>query len=280
MSSIGLHAQLACIWEATARKPGNVHRYRDFADMTYLDFIMSAAAIAPVMDRAPRQRVGQTILDAVKATRQVTSANTNLGIILLFAPLAAVPEGTGLKTGVGEVLANLNVEDARLAYQAIRLAQPGGLGKVEEQDVKEEPTLSLREVMALAAERDTIAHQYVCDYEDVFNHYEPFWRDFLRSKELETQIILCHLNWLAHYPDSLIVRKRGIEEAKEVQRRAAQVLDAYPNTKCLDDFDAWLRAEGNSRNPGTSADLTAACLFVGLRLGITKESGWPNLQQS
>src|SRR5262245_10942298 len=69
---IGLFAQLACIWETTARKPGNVHRYRDFHDATYLDFMMSAAAIAPVMASAPNRRVGETVLAAIQVTRRVT----------------------------------------------------------------------------------------------------------------------------------------------------------------------------------------------------------------
>src|SRR5215468_1221408 len=87
---LGLHAQLACIWEATARKPGNVHRYADFTDTTYLEFLHSAAAIAPVLEVAPRRGVGNTVLQAVTATRSIVGTNTNLGIILLLAPLACV----------------------------------------------------------------------------------------------------------------------------------------------------------------------------------------------
>src|SRR5262245_58243539 len=93
MLPVGLCVQLACVWEATARKPGNVHRYRDFEDASYLDFILSAAAIAPVLEGAAGRPVGQTILDAVRATRLVVRTNTNLGIILLLSPLAAVPPG-------------------------------------------------------------------------------------------------------------------------------------------------------------------------------------------
>src|SRR5438876_739889 len=90
---VGLCAQLACVLEATARKPGNVHRFMDFADTSYLDFLLSAAAIAPVMERAVGRPVGETVLEAIRATRRVTSANTNLGIVLLLAPLAAASGG-------------------------------------------------------------------------------------------------------------------------------------------------------------------------------------------
>ena len=91
LNSPGLCAQIACVWEATARKPGNVHRYCDFEDSTYLDYLLSAAALAPVLDRAADRRIGETILDAVRATRRVTRSNTNLGIVLLLTPLASVP---------------------------------------------------------------------------------------------------------------------------------------------------------------------------------------------
>src|SRR5262245_909444 len=127
MPDLGLCAQLACIWEATARKAGNVHRLVDFADLTYLDFLASAAAITPVLADAPRQRVGATILDAVKMTRRVVQTNTNLGILLLIVPLATVPPDEPLRPGLRRILANLDIDDARNVYAAIRLAVPGGL---------------------------------------------------------------------------------------------------------------------------------------------------------
>ena len=94
MPDVGLCAQLACIWEATARKPGNVTRHCDFDDVSYLDFLTSAAAVAPVLATAAQRRVGATILEAVRATRRVAATNTNLGIVLLLAPLASVPPVT------------------------------------------------------------------------------------------------------------------------------------------------------------------------------------------
>src|SRR5689334_7796899 len=137
--SIGLLAQTACVWEATARKAGNVHRYCDFDDAGYLDFVLSAAAIAPVLDRADERPVGQTILLAVEATRRVVGSNTNLGMILLLAPLAAVPREEDLRTGVARIVADLDVADSVTTYQAIRLANPGGLGVAQEQDVAASP---------------------------------------------------------------------------------------------------------------------------------------------
>ncbi len=279
MRDIGLCAQIACIWEATARKPGNVHRYRDFADTTYTDFLLSAAAIAPVMTTACQQRVGATILDAVRATRRVVGTNTNLGIVLLLAPLAAVPplyptpmwgedKGGGLRGGVARVLAGLDIEDARLVYEAIRMASPGGLGRVAEQDVHAEPTQTLRQVMALAADRDLVARQYANGFANVFDDGMPALLAGLeRTGSLEGAIIFAHLHMMACCPDTLIARKRGWTEAEEAARRAAAVLAAgWPhNPTVLDDFDAWLRAEGHSRNPGATADVLTASLFAALR---------------
>src|SRR5687767_13304338 len=132
MLPVGLCVQLACIWEVTARKPGNVHRFRDFEDSTYLDFLVSTAAVAPVLEGASQRSVGQTILEAIRAARQVAHTNTNLGTVLLLAPLAAVPRDKPLREGLTEVLDRLDIEDADAAYRAIRLARPGGLGRVPE----------------------------------------------------------------------------------------------------------------------------------------------------
>jgi triphosphoribosyl-dephospho-CoA synthase len=264
MLDAGLYAQIACIWEATARKPGNVHRYRDFTDSHYTDFLLSAAAIAQVMTTACQRRVGATILEAVQATRRVTGTNTNLGIVLLLAPLATVPPEQGLGSGVGSVLAGLDVEDARLTYEAIRLAAPAGLGQVAQQDVREEPAQTLRQVMALAAERDLIARQYANGFAEVFNAGVPaLLAGLQRTGSIEGAIIFAHLRLMADYPDTLIERKCGWAEAEEAARRARAVLDGGETE--LNRFDTWLREDGHRRNPGATADLLTACLFVMLR---------------
>ncbi len=274
MTSVGLWAQLACIWEATARKPGNVHRYCDFADTSYLDFLTSAAAAAPVLDGAAGRPVGQTVLLAVQATRRVAANNTNLGIVLLLAPLAAVPLEEELRPGLERVLAALDVDDARAVYAAIRLAAPGGLGEAPEQDVRDEPTQTLRQVMALAADRDLIARQYADGFRAVFDDGLPVLRRGLeQTASLEGAIVACHLHLLATHPDSLIARKCGPAVAAEASDRAGRVLAAGgllepAGRAALAELDAWLRADGHRRNPGTTADLVAACLFAALRQGV------------
>lgn len=283
MSDAGQCAQIACIWEATARKPGNVHRYCDFADTSYTDFLLSAAAIAPAMTTACQHRVGATVLEAVRATRRVAGTNTNLGIVLLLTPLASVRPEEDLRNGVLRVLAGLDVEDARLVYEAIRLASPGGLGRAAEQDVNAEPTQTLRQVMTLAANRDLVARQYANGYVEVFEDGVPAVRVGLeRTGSLEGAIIFAHLHLLTHQPDTLIARKRGRAEAGEAARRARGILDAdWPREpaswEALKEFDAWLRAEGHARNPGATADLLTACLFVLLRentITLPLQSPW------
>ncbi len=277
--SPGLAAQIACILEATARKPGNVHRLADFpGDAHYLDFLLSAAAIGPVFDAAPRIGLAATIFQAVAATRRVVATNTNLGMVLLMAPLAVVPERTPLQEGVGEVLGRTTVEDACVVYRAIRLANPGGLAEVPEQDIAIEPTIPLREAMRLAASRDLVARQYATDYRELFELALPWLTTALEGGAgLESAIVLAYQTMLAVRPDTLIARKRGQAVAEEASRRAKEAT----LTGDFDALDTWLRGDGHARNPGATADLIAATLFVALRDGTIRfplsDQAWPPL---
>jgi triphosphoribosyl-dephospho-CoA synthase len=270
---LGLWAQTACIWEATARKAGNVHPGRDFDDLRYVDFLLSAAAIAPLFERVHERRVGDLVEAGVEATRRVCLTNSNLGILLLLAPLAAVAAGVSLRAGLEKILDGLDIADAAAVYRAIRLARPAALGQVADQDIRDEPTLPLREIMRLAADRDLIALQYVNGFREVLDEDVPALARGLRTYgNLEQAIVGAHLHLLARYADSLIARKRGTAEAEEASRRAENVLNAgWPGPTGLAafvDFDAWLCAVGHARNPGTTADLVAASLFAALREGI------------
>jgi triphosphoribosyl-dephospho-CoA synthase len=272
--TIGQCATLACLLEATAPKVGNVHRGADFPDLTFTDFAVSAVLIGPAMEAASVTGVGRAVLDAIAATRERVTTNTNLGMVLLLAPLAAVPRDKPLLGGVDEVLAALSPEDCRLVYEAIRLAQPGGLGQVEQMDVHGPPPDDLIAAMRLAAGRDLVAGQYVDGFHLVLHEIAPrINRNVCQNGwTLTDTIIRIHLELLAQHEDSLIVRKSGREMAQRVSRLAEQVLDAGgPGDEtyeaALADLDFYLRADGNKRNPGTTADLIAAALFVVLREG-------------
>ena len=279
-----LHTYHACVWEATARKVGNVHRYKDFKDATYLDFVISAGAVAAVLGWAPSHSVGESVYQATRLTRIHVGSNTNIGIILLLAPLAVVCEYIGMpstedysefvaisRAETQAVLDKLTVIDTKWVYDAIRLAAPGGLGDAPEQDVRDEPTVTLLEAMRLASDRDMVARQYANGFADVFDFGVPaFLAGFERFGCVEAAIIDSQLRWLAEYSDSLIARKNGPAVAEDVRRRAADVLrlgglgtaDGRAAGVALDKH---LRSDGNRLNPGTTADLITASLFVALR---------------
>jgi len=262
--------------EATAPKVGNVHRGADFDQLTFADFVVSAVAIGPAMDRVGETGVGAAVLTAIAATQSLVKTNTNLGMVLLIAPLAAVPRAEPLESGIVRVLQSLTPRDSRLVYDAIRLAQPGGLGQTKEMDVAGEPPADLLAAMQLAADRDLVAKQFVTNYELVLGEILPsLIRGQAQGWELQDNLIREHVRLLSEYPDSLIVRKCGPEIAAKTCAYAAQVLNAgQPGDdhyhEALADLDFWLRSDGNKRNPGTTADLLAAALFAGLRDELLK----------
>jgi triphosphoribosyl-dephospho-CoA synthase len=187
-------------------------------------------------------------------------------MVLLLAPLAKASGGLDLRNAVRDVLDATTVSDAVDVYEAIRLAAPGGMGEVRDQDIRAAPTASLRDVMLLAADRDLIARQYANYFADIFTLGIPALLEGLkRYGRLELAIQHCQLVWLAQHPDSLIQRKCGPEVAGEASRRARKVLESAVIDAAYADFDRWLRADGHARNPGTTADLITTCLFAALR---------------
>ena len=271
--STGELAMMACLLEARAPKAGNVSPAKGFKGTTLRHFIEAASAIAGPLDRAAERPLGDTILEAVTESRKVTEQNVNLGIILLLGPLASAPQGAEPRDGVRGVLDNLDDEDCRKVYDAIRIASPGGLGSVETADVNDPPPGDLIAAMELAAERDLVARQYVNGFEQVFCDGLDWLRESCEAGlELDSAIVRLHLQFMASYPDSLIARKCGPETAREAAAGAARVLEGgWPEagTEALfTELDSWLREDGNRRNPGTSADLVAGCLFLALRAGI------------
>lgn len=273
MSTLGIGqcATLACLLEATAHKPGNVHRGADFDDLRFSDLAVSAVAIAPAMDAAARQPLGTTVRTAVQATRQHVASNANLGMVLLIAPLASVSRTTPLVTGVAEFLSNLTSLDASQVYEAIRIARPGGMGTVSQMDVARESPPSLIDAMRSAQDRDLIARQYANGFHEVFDCVVPWLIEAQAAGwTLMDSIVHVHVRTMARFPDSLIARKCGADVAAHSQQAAGRVLETGgPGDEnyelALGDLDFWLRCDGHRRNPGTTADMLAAGLFVLLR---------------
>ena len=269
-ADVAAAGQLACLLEASAPKPGNVFPGRRFHDIGYEDFLASAVAIGPALAEAGRVPIGVTVRTAIEATRRWTRSNTNLGIVLLLAPLAraALRPGGTLRDHVRAVLGATTVADAAEVYAAIRLARPGGLGKEAREDVAGTPSVSLLEAMTLAAERDDVAREYATGYQTTFEIGAPALRA-ARAEGLSwtESTVEGYLRLLAARPDTHITRKLGREAADAVSRRAGEVVAAggvrsEAGRRALATFDAELRDEGNRRNPGTTADLSCAALFV------------------
>ncbi len=273
--------ELASLWEACAPKPGNVNRRFDFHDATLPDFLSSAVVAAESLRGTRRWSVGSLVHRAVRARAAVVGSNTNLGILLLLAPLAMAassgPRGT-LRARTAETLRSMDGEDARLVYEAIRLAAPGGLGRVDRDDVAEEAPPSLLDAMKEAASRDSVAREYGTDFALTFDLVVPELHKGLEAGlGLADAVVRAYLVVLASVPDTLISRKEGIERARDVSRRAAELLETaskrlFIAPSGLERFDGELRAFGNRLNPGTTADLTTAGLFVLLAEGPWSEA--------
>ena len=211
-----------------------------------------------------------TIRSAVEATLRWTKSNTNLGIILLLAPLAraAAREGGDLRSRLARVLDETTIADAAEVYAAIRLARPGGLGQVSTEDVAETPSVTLREAMGLAAERDAVAREYVSDFAMTFEIGAPALRTARQDGlQWSDTVVEAYVRLLGVQADTHIARKLGVATAEAISRRAREILAAggvrsAAGRDALAAFDAELRDATNSRNPGTTADLTCAALFV------------------
>ncbi|MCA8967685.1 MAG: triphosphoribosyl-dephospho-CoA synthase [Planctomycetes bacterium] len=271
MGVVGEAVWQACITELAAVKPGNVGLHGDGHDMCVAQFVASAAAIAPLLDE-PGAGVGERVLAAVRATHAAVGCNTNLGIVLLAAPLAravlAPPAGRTLRGRLRAVLAALTVDDTRDVFAAIRLAAPAGLGESKHHDVHDAPAAPLQEVMRAARRRDRIAAQYANGYRDVFGIGLPAFDAALANGDDEAGAATAAcLAFLSRVPDSHICRKLGLPAARRTQTLARELHERYlggAGPKGM--ADALLRADRELKtrgiNPGTSADLTVTTILA------------------
>jgi triphosphoribosyl-dephospho-CoA synthase len=210
-------------------------------------------------------------LDAVKVTKSVTKANVNLGIILLIAPLAMVDASDEVQT----LLDSLTPEDGHNVFEAIRLASPGGMKRDDvesDEDVELRPMgpIDLVAAMNHAADRDQIALQYATGFESFFRHVVTLVdKAMLQPLPAVEAVVDAHLSLMSEVTDTLIARKCGDEIANEAMARAANCL-RNDSLMARQDLDTWLRADGNRRNPGTTADMIAAALYWLLSRGETQ----------
>ena len=269
--TIGQRVCRAILEEASSIKAGNVHPVASFSNMHYRDFQLASEAIGKAFDASIQTRsLGTIVLASVQAMVQTVSVNTSLGTILLMAPMTLCPavwNPQSFPTSVSRVIQESTPEDCQKIYEAIRIANPGGLGRVESKDVAQAAPVSILQAMQQAASWDDVALQYANGYQQVTQ-----WT--LRLIDLSSQhakrsdaIRQLQIEILASRPDSLIVRKSGTAVGKQVQDRAADVLQSGPYASptfeaAWRNFDEYLREDGHRKNPGTIADLIAATVFL------------------
>ncbi len=292
-ASIAELARAACLWEASAPKPGNVHPTASFVDMNYQHFVDSASIVGECFEgietNLDEAKVGALVLKIVKSTRERVGINTNLGIALLIVPIGLAMSKsmtTGeyrngprnlrdLQGSLESVLRDLDSDDAQSVYRAILVANPGGLGQASEMDVHQAAPVSLLEAMKAAQDRDQIARQYTNNFETCFRMAERL----LELRQLEVDwldaIVRVHVESLALHGDSLIRRKNDGLVDGEVRRLARICLERNDQARSSGsdylELDRYLRADGNRRNPGTTADLIAGGLLIAFWANASRE---------
>ncbi len=260
----------ACRLDVEAFKPGNVSIYSQGHGMTVEDFLVSAqASVEPLTD--PSLSLGERIYYAVEATKDRVGCNTNLGIVLLTAPLMAAVQCLGegeVRTRLHRILQTTTVQDAEWVYRAIRLANPGGLGHAEAEDVNKKPTVTLLKAMELAKQWDRIAYNYTSDYKDVFQLAIPGYHiGVYQWADERWAAVYVFVRLLREIPDSHVERKFGKRYASMISAKCAHLEDLLQRAvnpervlPQLKEADAAFKAAGI--NPGTTADLTVATVLA------------------
>lgn len=254
----------ACLAELEAIKPGNVHIFADGHGMEVQHFVTSAEVSAPAISQ-PEIGLGERIFLAVEATIAQVQCNTNLGIVMLCAPII---QAYLSQTTLSQVIANTTLEDADWLYQAIRLAKPAGMGTREKHDVSETPQITMLQAMHEAQNDDMIARQYSTAFANVLSEAVPLYVQLQQRWARPAWALTgVYLYWLSHYLDSHIKRKYGEQTARQIQEQAQSHYQTFinldnPKTYLAElmSWDKQLKAQ--SMNPGTSADLTVATVFL------------------
>ncbi|MDO5823976.1 triphosphoribosyl-dephospho-CoA synthase [Methanobrevibacter sp.] len=275
-------AQIASALEVSGYpKPGNVHRTRDYEDMVFEDFIISGIVIGDAVREACSEvdienpLLGKYILQAVAETDKWINNNTNLGIVMMITPIAAAAAISSsfdeIRENVKLLMANTSVDDACDLYDAINIADAGGMGNQDEYDVASDDAKNeLREnkqtmydVLKISAPWDMLAREMTSDMPAVFEIGYPAYHKLAQEKSKNDSCILTFLTILSQVPDTLISRKYGADEAIKISMMTRDLLNLKdePDFKDkLKEFDEFLFK--NKYNPGTTADLTAASIFV------------------
>ncbi len=268
----GWCAAIASILEATARKPGNVSPRKSFEDLSYSELRNTAIAIAPVLDKGATTPLGKTIRDAVTQSQSTTRSNANLGIIIAIVPLVVGSTSPNVPLSPNDAdtaIDECDAQDARDIYAALNQASTQSLGRRNKYDIQNAPPQSIREAMRYAATtepQDSIAALWGFGYQSLWDNAVSDLQNYeTRAATWEQSIVNTALAQLARTPDSLITRRHGRQESLRVSSEAAALL-AIPEQDrftAIEAFD-WRLRHPCRINPGTTADLVAAALYVHL----------------
>lgn len=263
---------------SSSPKPGNVDRCHDFNDATFQQFLISAVASYPIFRKAAsgEGRIGQLLLEAVKSWRfWKISGNTHFGSLILMIPLAMAAGRTAgspdmLRLKLSEVLEKSNVDDAVDFYAAFELAK-ARVAEVGEFSLKDadspknlqEQNKTLLQLMSLSQRHDLIAREWSVGYQRSFQLADRLM-EAIKIHGLNEGVVRTYLEALSQEPDSLVLAKFGQDKAKEITLRAKSALEEG-DLGAVRKLDLEFLKE--DVNPGTTADLIAASLFICLLKG-------------
>ena len=280
-SEIAKIAQIASALEVSGYpKPGNIHRTRDYDDMVFEDFVISGIVIGDTIREActdvdiENPRLGKYILEAVAETDRWIKNNTNLGIVMMTTPIAVAAaisdDFDEIRPNIVKLMANTSVDDACDLYDAINIADAGGMGDQDEYDVNSDSAKddlrknkqTMYDVLKISASFDMLGREMTSDMPIVFELGYPTYHE-LKEKSLNEACVMTFLTILSEVPDTLILRKYGSDEALKISMMTRDLLNLKDESDFWDkvnEFDNYLYENGY--NPGTTADLTAASIFV------------------
>jgi triphosphoribosyl-dephospho-CoA synthase len=296
--------ELAILFEVSADKPGNVNLIGGFEGTRYEHFLASAVAARSYFEWAAERGVevsrgeivisdvglGQIMRDCVAdIDAWQGGGNTLLGTVVLLSPIAVaagmtptkeehVFEIPKLRENLRLVVESTTPEDAVDFYEAIKIANPNGLGAVPDLDINDsnsidrilEEKVSLYDTFVIASKYDAVCSEWTKNYPITFEVAYPYLMEQIReTKDLNWAIIHTFLKVLAEYPDTFIARKTGAEKAREVSYMAKEVLElggleTSRGKQRLREFDLEIRKPNNLLNPGTTADIIAAVLALAI----------------
>ena len=251
-------------------KPGNVNLLSSHKDTKAQDYLDSAILSSKELFNQ-NHSFGKRILESVKVTRAQINVNTNLGIILLCAPVIQAYIDFNLldlREGIKKTLATTSIKDTHDLCAAINVSSPGGLGDRDMYDTASYPNASIKEIMNYSQEYDRISYQYSHNFSDIFDFIIPKL-EFLnqRYESLDISLSLLFIEILAKIPDSHISRKFGDKIAKKTSNNAYDLLKILDReydpdylAKALNNLDYEYKKKGI--NPGTTADLLVASLMI------------------